>query len=369
MCTGCKVKNQGVFVGYQRTCFIPSSVSFTYDVFTTGNPELSYRSCVEVTLEFEELVGIDNLHFTCLSERKVDVIILIGAQTIRLNGQVAVTLSGAPRTINRYFECVATCCKLQNEGVALRLNCIRLPCKRVNECTVTGYVELSRNDNRKCRILEAERVICKSPRELVCTFNIGRELHITFVSGNTSSTSEATVIRVTVRTPFATDLHLKGIGTSLDVVVIERSTQTVSSQLKRNFSFPVRHRTDNGHRRNSRSRRSNRIFASSCRSVLRPRAGIVPSAFRDGVQVFTFLQCQVTGLVPLVVPVVFCCSRVHAAEDHFRILVIYRSLIQTGLSCYRIHANPSFAVVKCIHSETSISGLPVSVRRQIQRPS
>ena len=153
MCTCCEVKRQGVFVGYQSAFFCPSSVSFAYDVFTTGNPELSNRSHIEVAFKFEEFVGVDHLHCTCFSKGEVDVIVLIGAQAVCLNSQITVTLSGAPCSINRYFQCIVTGCEVQNEGVVLSLYSIRMPLQfSTYQCTVTRDVILSRNNRSRNRI-------------------------------------------------------------------------------------------------------------------------------------------------------------------------------------------------------------------------
>ena len=47
------------------------------------------------------------------------------------------------------------------------------------------------------------------------------------VAGNTCTTREATMELIAVRTPITIDNHLEGIGTFLDIVVVERSKRFI----------------------------------------------------------------------------------------------------------------------------------------------
>ena len=151
--TGCEVQRQCIAVGYECTLLRPGAVSFAYDVFSTGNPELSNRCYIEVTFELEKFVGINHIHCTSLSQREDDIVILIGAQAVCLNSQLIITLSGAPSTIYRYFQFIVTGCEVQNEGVVLSLYSIRMPLQfSTYQCTVTRDVILSRNNRSRNRI-------------------------------------------------------------------------------------------------------------------------------------------------------------------------------------------------------------------------
>ena len=251
--TGCEAQRQRIGVGYECALLRPCAVSFTYDIFTTGNPELSHRSYVEVTFEFEEFVGVDHRNGTRLSEREDDIIILIGAHTVGFNSQVTVALTGTPSTIHRYFQHIVTGCEVELHSILLSLQCIRMPCECVHQSGVTRDIILSRNDYRKFRILKSERVVSKRPCEGICTFYIGREDHVGIVVlGNTGCTGETTMIGIAIRTPVTTNLHLEVVGTGLDIIVRQRSTQAVSCQYERDLRLPVGHITGNRYGRDSR---------------------------------------------------------------------------------------------------------------------
>ena len=110
---------------------------------------------------------------------------------------------------------------------------------------------------------------------------------------------------------------------------------------------------------------------SGAGGISRPgAAAAIPGTVGNGVAVGPIRgNGQVSGLVPLVIPVVVRRAGIHSAEDHRRVTLGHNALVITvavGVGHIRPGAG---AVVPVIDCETGAIGKPVAVRLQIQRCS
>ena len=97
-------------------------------------------------------------------------------------------------------------------------------------------------------------------------------------------------------------------------------------------------------------------------------ATAVPGALLNGIVISsTSRNSKICSLVPLVVPVVCRCVRIHSAEDNVRIGLIGRNLNLINAVSVRVsHANPGLAISEEICCKTSVIYLPVCIGSEIK---